>query len=163
MADKKITALNLIAEADIGAGDLLHVVDSPDGTPVNKKMTIQRLLNNLPSFIAFDDVESLDESTSVSAGISAGEAVTFLDFTGYSGGSDLDIDLGAPTHTGQLKIIIRKKDDVNKNADIDVPTSNWVTGTATDSLVMASQSAVVLVAFGNVWYPVSTVGTVTIN
>ena len=92
MADKKITALNLIAEADIGAGDLLHVVDSPSGTPVNKKMTIQRLLNNLPSFIAFDDVESLDESTSVSAGISAGEAITFLDFTGYSGGSDLDID-----------------------------------------------------------------------
>ena len=163
MADKKISALNLIAEADIGAGDLLHVVDSPDGTPVNKKMTIQRLLNNLPSFIAFDDVESLDESTSVSAGISAGEAVTFLDFTGYSGGSDLDIDLGAPTHTGQLKIIIRKKDDVNKNADIDVPSSNWVTGTASDSLVMASNSAVVLVAIASVWYPVATVGTVTIN
>ena len=40
MADKKITALNLIDEADIGAGDLLHVVDSHDGTPVNKKMII---------------------------------------------------------------------------------------------------------------------------
>tara|TARA_Y100001951_G_scaffold101178_1_gene105665 strand:- start:1526 stop:2014 length:489 start_codon:yes stop_codon:yes gene_type:complete len=162
MADKKITALNLIDEADIGAGDLLHVVDSPGGTPVNKKMTIQRLLNNLPSFLALDDVESLDESTSVSAGISAGEAITFLDFTGYSGANDLDIDLGAPTHVGQIKIIIRKKDGVNKNADIDVPTANWVTGTAIDSLVMPEQSAVVLVAIGNVWFPVSNVGA-TIN
>ena len=156
MADKKVSQLTALTSPN--DEDLLLLVDDPNGTPVNKKMTIQRLLNNLPSFIAFDDVESLDESTAVSGGISAGEAVTFLDFTGYSGGDDLDIDLGAPTHTGQLKIIIRKKDDVNKNADIDVPTSNWVTGTATDSLVMPSQSAVVLVAFGNVWYPVSNIG-----
>ncbi len=162
MADKKITALNLIDEADIGAGDLLHVVDSPSGTPVNKKMTIQRLLNNLPSFIAFDDVESLNETTAASAGISAGEAITFLDFTGATG-ADIDVDLGAPTHVGQVKIIIRKKDSSSVAADIDVPTSNWVTGTAVDSLVMAQQSSVVLVAFGNVWYPVATVGTVTIN
>jgi len=162
MADKKITALNLIDEADIGAGDLLHVVDSPDGTPVNKKMTIQRLLNNLPTYIAFDDVESLDESTAVSGGISAGEAVTFLDFTGESGGADLDIDLGAPTHVGQLKVIIRKKDDVAINADIDVPSSNWVTGTATDSLVMPSNSAVILLAFGSVWYPIANVNA-TVN
>ena len=27
MADKKITALNLINEVDINAGDLLHIVD----------------------------------------------------------------------------------------------------------------------------------------
>ena len=163
MADKKITALNLIDAADINAGDLLHIVDSPSGTPVNKKMKLERFLNNLPSFIAFDDLESLNETTAVSAGISNAEAITFLDFTGYSGGADLDIDLGAPTHEGQLKIIIRKKDDVAKNADIDVPSSNWVTGVATDSLIMASQSAVVLVAIGNVWYPVSTVGSVTIS
>ena len=98
-ADKKINALNLIDEADIKF-DLLHVVDDPSATPVNKKLTIERLFNNVPSFLAFDDIESLNESTAVSSGISAGEAISKLDFTGESGGTDLDIDLGAPTHEG---------------------------------------------------------------
>ena len=70
--ETKITALNLIDEADINGADLLHVVDDPSGTPVNKKLTIERLFNNIPSFLALDDIESLDESTSVSSGISEG-------------------------------------------------------------------------------------------
>tara|TARA_X000000950_G_C13917538_1_gene661759 strand:- start:3309 stop:3797 length:489 start_codon:yes stop_codon:yes gene_type:complete len=162
MADKKITALNLIDEAQIHSGDLLHIVDSPSGTPVNKKLTLERLFNNIPSFIALDDIESLDESSAVSSGISAGEAVTFLDFTGESGGVDLAVALGAPTHAGQVKIIVRKKDDVAINADIDVPSSNWVTGTSSDSLVMPSNSAVILIAIASVWYPVSNIGA-TVN
>ena len=162
MADKKITALNLIDEAQIHSGDLLHIVDSPSGTPVNKKLTLERLFNNIPSFIALDDIESLDETSAVSSGISAGEAVTFLDFTGESGGADLTVALGAPTHAGQVKIIVRKKDDVAINADIDVPSSNWVTGTSSDSLVMPSNSAVILIAIASVWYPVSNIGA-TIN
>ena len=65
MADKKITALNLIDEAQIIRGDLLHIVDGSSGTPVNKKLTLERLFNNVPSFIAFDDVESLDETATL--------------------------------------------------------------------------------------------------
>ena len=40
MADKKISALSAVADSAIGADDLLHIVDNPGGTPVNKKMTI---------------------------------------------------------------------------------------------------------------------------
>ena len=43
MADKKISALTQVSDTDIGADDLLHIVDNPGGTPVNKKMTIGQL------------------------------------------------------------------------------------------------------------------------
>ena len=55
MADKKITALTEIAAGDVNAVDLLHIVDNPAGTPVNKKMSLSRLFNNLPTYLAFDD------------------------------------------------------------------------------------------------------------
>ena len=59
MADKKITALTEIAAGEVNAVDLLHIVDNPSGTPVNKKMSLARLFNNLPTYLAFDDVETL--------------------------------------------------------------------------------------------------------
>ena len=49
MADKKITALTELTSAP-DVTDLIHIIDGPSGTPVNKKMTFSTLFSgNVPS------------------------------------------------------------------------------------------------------------------
>ena len=155
MADKKITALTEIAAGDVSAVDLLHIVDNPSGTPVNKKMSLSRLFNNLPTYIAFDDVETL-----VDAGaISATKAVSLLDLTGE--GADVAFTLANATSVGQLKIIVRKDD--NDSDDLIINVTSWTDGSSSNDIVLETGGAVVCIALGAegslVWYPISILGT----
>ena len=79
MADKKITALTDLGNG-IAAEDLLHVIDDPTGNPVNKRISVANLFNNIPTYIALDDtvqvVDTTTEAINVSASISHINTVT---------------------------------------------------------------------------------------
>ena len=117
MADKKVTQLTDLGDG-LAAVDLFHVVDDPSGTPINKKISAEDVVNNIPSWLGLNSTsQAITGDGSTSTAIDVTSAVTEVNATSAQAPCTL-----ADGANGQIKIIINVSTS-GSNAVVITPTN----------------------------------------
>jgi hypothetical protein len=122
MADKKITQLTDLGD-DLASVDLFHIVDDPNNTPINKKITAENVFNNIPSWLGLNSTSQAITGSGSSQSIDILTPVTEVNAT--SSTATLTLADGA---NGQIKTIINISSS-GTNA-VTITPSNLRGGTA---------------------------------
>ena len=116
MADLKVTALTSLSAAT-AREDLLHVIDDPTGTPINKKISAENVFNNIPSWLGLAQTSQSITADASSQVANVTSAVTEINATSSTGAISL-----ADGSDGQLKIFINTSTSGTNNVVI-TPTN----------------------------------------
>ena len=148
MADKKITALTALGTG-IAGEDLLHVIDDPGGTPVNKKITVDNVFNYIPSLIAFNQTP---QALSGAGAVDITSTITHV--TTAAGASALTLT-NTGVKNGMIKIIIC----ITAGGGDSTLTITGASNSAYDSVVFnAKGETLVLIQSDSEWHVLASNG-----
>ena len=116
MADKKITALTDLGTS-LASVDLFHVVDDPSGTPINKKISVANVFNNLPTWLGL--AQSSQALTAAGGSLTADVTSPITEIDGTSNTSTVTLADGSD---GQIKTFINVSSS-GTNAQTITPTN----------------------------------------